>query len=756
MLIQVNTLIEWQAAEGDPLIERVLWMDEDRTGIYTIDINDKKAWPIFQRYEEIEAALATKRARIIEKVDKYLALLLPDDKYVEKHAARARKNYVLILPLIENSDPRIYNRKDRGRLVAELARDIKRRKTQITTLLRKYWQRGCLPNALYPDYYKCGHPERGESNGNESSQTKGQKDDQNMAGRPSDTGRKITAEDKAKFRCGIDDFIKTGKARRLPRAWELTKEKYFKIGDKELPDGTQVPILPPAEDLPSLRQFRYYYYKTRDPKEEIVAIDGEIEFECNNRPILGNETLRAFGPGAVYQIDATVGDIYLRCYLNRKHIIGRPVIYIVVDVFSRLITGFAVTLEGPNWAGAKLALENAFTDKVAYCKQFGIDISEDDWPAKGKWEALEGDNGEVAGYNANSLVDPLGMRVANAPSERPDLKGIVEGRFPIINKLAIEWVPGATRPRRKRRGKDYVLDATLDLNQFRKLFIVSILRYNKRRLEKYRISREMIADAVEPIPVEMWKWGMRKLTGKLRVEDPEILRVNLLPRGKGKITPQGICFKGLYYTFDQGLHDQWFLRGTGKRVKYVDIVYEPTVDRIYLRMGKGKRFEECVLTEADRRFQGLDWYEVLEYFALKKAAAKADETNQQQHAAIYNALANRIVSEANEMNKLALADDSRSKKARREGIKDNRKALKIYERKHGTNGLSQKVETDAPAPVIPFKPSSKTKSDGGYITPSPALRRASQSQGGCQKKWKVRLTAGRSSSVRGPWLRPNT
>jgi putative transposase len=717
MPIQVNALIEWKAADG-VRIERVLWVDEDRTGIYTIDIDYEKAWPVFQRYEEMEAALATGSARLIERVDKYLTLLLPDDKYVEKHAARARKNYVLILPLIENGDPRIYNRKTRGRLVAELARVTKRRKTQINTLLRRYWQRGCLPNALYPDYYKCGHNERDEDNGNKRGQTKERKNDPHMSGRPSKTGRKVTAEDQAKFRLGINDFIKTGIVRRLPRAWELTKEKYFKIGEKELSDGTGVPILPPAEDLPSLRQFRYYYYKTRNLKDEIVAIDGEIEFECNNRPTLGDETHRAFGPGAVYQIDATVGDIYLRCYLNRKLIIGRPVIYIVVDVFSRLITGFAVTLEGPNWAGAKLALENAFTDKVAFCKRFGIDISEDDWPAKDKWEALEADNGEVAGYNANSLVDPLGMRVANAPSERPDLKGIVEGRFPIINKLAIEWVPGATRPRRKRRGKDYVLDATLDLNQFRKLFIVSILRYNKRRLEKYRLSKEMLADAVEPIPVEMWKWGMRKLTGKLRAEDPEVLRVNLLPRGRAKITPQGLCFKGVYYIFDQGLHDHWFLRGTGKRVKYVDILYESTVDRIYLRMGKGKRYEECVLTEADRRFQGLDWYEVLEYFALKKAAAKADETNQQQHAAIYNALANRIVSEANEMNKLALADDTRSKKARTEGIKDNRKALKIYERKHGASGLSPKVETDAPALVIPFKRSSKNTSDDGYIPPA--------------------------------------
>ena len=36
------------------------------------------------------------------------------------------------------------------------------------------------------------------------------------------------------------------------------------------------------------------------------------------------------------------------------------------------------------------------------------------------------DNGEIKGYNANSLVDPLDIRVVNATAYRPDWKPIVE------------------------------------------------------------------------------------------------------------------------------------------------------------------------------------------------------------------------------------------------------------------------------------------------------------------------------------------
>jgi hypothetical protein len=703
MPIQENELLEWQVAGCPPRIERVLWIDEVKTGVWTIEISNEKAWPIYQRYEDLETGLATGDARRIEKLDTYRAKLLPDDDYLRKHSKRAKRNYGLIAPLVEKNDPRIYCRQDRGRMVTELSKQSSVRRAQIYILLRRYWQCGCVPNATLPEYFRCG-------------QVKDRQDHGKKRGRPSSGGRNVTAEDRAKFQRGLDDFKKTGVAKKLTKVWELTVGRYFNVGYDELPDGTLVPILLTANQRPSYDQFKYWYYKNRNPKAEIIAIDGEKEFDRNNRPTLGDETHTASGPGAVYQIDAFIGDIYLRSYLNRKLIIGRPVIYIVVDVFSRLIVGFTVTIEGPNWTGARLALENAFSDKVASCKQFGSEITEADWPVKGKCDALVGDNGEIAGYNANSLVGEFGIRVANAPTDRPDLKGIVESRYPIIKGLVIEWVPGAVRPTHKRRGKDYRLDTTLDINQFRRLMIKSILHYNNiRRLESYRMSRAMIADGVDPIPIKIWDWGMRNLTGKLRPEDDmEALRIKLLPRATASVTSDGIRFRGIHYTCERALEEQWFLRLKGKRTKRVEIVYESLVDRIYLRLGKGC-YESCVLTPADERFKGCDWYEVLEYFALKKRAMKAAETGQLQAAAEIHAAAESIISEAQEMNSLALADNSRSKTAITRGIRQNRQDLKLHERKHGVNGSRKGTTPNQPAPVIPIN---KAKLTEGYVPPA--------------------------------------
>lgn len=59
--------------------------------------------------------------------------------------------------------------------------------------------------------------------------------------------------------------------------------------------------------------------------------------------------------------DATVADIYIVSRLSRKPI-GRPVIYTMVDAYSRLITGVYVGLEGGQYA-LRLLLQNTLRIK---------------------------------------------------------------------------------------------------------------------------------------------------------------------------------------------------------------------------------------------------------------------------------------------------------------------------------------------------------------------------------------------------------
>ncbi|MGR5869222.1 hypothetical protein ACT7C5_24165 [Bacillus pacificus] len=80
---------------------------------------------------------------------------------------------------------------------------------------------------------------------------------------------------------------------------------------------------------------------------------------------------------------------------NREWIIGRPIIYIVMDVFSRIVTGFYVGLEGPSWVGAMMALLCTSMDKVKFCKSYGVDINPEEWPIHHLPEILLADRGRV-------------------------------------------------------------------------------------------------------------------------------------------------------------------------------------------------------------------------------------------------------------------------------------------------------------------------------------------------------------------------
>ncbi|XWK90297.1 MAG: transposase family protein [Phormidium sp.] len=331
-----------------------------------------------------------------------------------------------------------------------------------------------------------------------------------------------------RFRRGIQLFYETRQGRTLKAAFQLTLEKFFHRG-YELNNGVLVPVLPPAEELPTYAQFYYWYRKQQDLSHTLCSTKGQRQFNLHHRAVIGNATHLALGPGSLYQIDATIGDIYLVSSFDRNRIIGRPIIYLVVDVFSRLIVGFSVSLEGPSWLGAMLALLNATTDKVQFCREYGIEITPEQWPSHHLPEAILADRGELLSANANNLVNALGIRVDNTPPFRPDWKPVVERYFRLSNDKLIHWIPGAVYQPHQRGERDYRLDAVLDLNQFRKLMLLCILDHNNQhRLENYPVNEFMIADRVEPYPVDLWHWGVQNL-GCPRMMAPEIVRLNLLP-----------------------------------------------------------------------------------------------------------------------------------------------------------------------------------------------------------------------------------
>ena len=135
---------------------------------------------------------------------------------------------------------------------------------------------------------------------------------------------------------------------------------------------------------------------------------------------------------------------------------------------------------------ARLAIENAASDKVAYCASYGVTITEEEWPCHHIPTAILADRGEMESRSADNLVQMLGIRIENAPPYRADLKGIIEQHFRTINTDATPFLPGKVLPDMSERGgHDYRLDAKLDIRQFTEIIIRCVLYYNNSHYMDY-------------------------------------------------------------------------------------------------------------------------------------------------------------------------------------------------------------------------------------------------------------------------------
>lgn len=701
MKLFVNMLLEWQSDTETPQIERLLWIDSSYTDVATIELLNPKALPVWKKCKELEEALVTQQARVLE-IDPYAFLLKPEDTIPEKHRERRDLAWETIAPLVKDNDGRIFFSHGRGSLLNAWVEKTGCTKMTLYKYLRRYWQGGQTRNALLPLFDKCGAP------GKERQSREKKRGRPNKISKITQMPAGVNVDDniREKFNRGIRQFYENAQGRTLQDAYQKTLEKYFHKGYTLSSDGVLIPCLPPAQELPTFGQFRYWYEKERDAAQALTSREGKRCYNLRHREVLGDSTQTAFGPGSIYQIDATIGDIYLVSSLDRTRTIGRPVIYVLIDVFSRMITGLSVSLEGPSWLGAMQALENAAIDKVAFCQEYGVEITEEDWPCHHLPEVILADRGELEGYNADNLIKALNVTVSNTPPYRADWKAIVERNFRLSNDKVIHWTPGAVYKPRERGDNDYRLDAVLDLHQFRKLMILAVLDHNKdHRMDWYRMDEFMIQEHVQPYPLDLWNWGIRNRAGHLRVKSCDILRLNLLPSEQASVTYRGIRFQGLLYSCDLALREQWFVRARERGSWKLNVAYDPrSLTNIYLRLNGGQRLECCQLIDAEQTFRDRDLYETLDYFETCKQQKELSRSRKQQSRATLNAQMEQIISEASEQTSTALEHTTgKSKRSRIRGIRQNRKEEREVEREAQAWQLGDKQQvSDTPNKVVPL------------------------------------------------------
>lgn len=590
---------------------RVLWISPDLFYGYWIRLDDNKMPERFE-YSLLEKGLTDGR---FEKYDE-----MPGETgrlSISESSKTRRDELWEALESALTFEPDIYDRKRRKELLQEPAKKLGTPYNNLYRYLVRYWKNGKTPDALLMNRKKCG-------------KKAGMEGHQKKQGRPAKHeggfGKTLDGNDIKNFSKAVNRYYLSQKKATLTATYEK-----MLADDYTIVNGTNQLVLLPADQIPSIRQFRYWFQKSFDVKTVKQKRDGESKFELTGRAITGRSDYQLMGPGAKYQIDATVGDIYLVSQFDRSDIIGRPVMYFVVDSYSRMVTGMYVGLEGPSWTGAMMAIENAASDKVGYCASYGVAITEDEWPCHHIPTAILGDRGEMESRLADNLVQMLGIRIENAPPYRADLKGIIEQHFRTINTNALPFLPGKVLPDMSERGgRDYRLDAKLDIRQFTEIVIRCVLYYNNSHcMDYFEKSEQMMQMGVDAIPLELWNFGIRYCSGCLKTAPKDTLRLALMPTDKATVTERGIRFKGMYFSCEEALKGLWFEKARVKGTYRLKIYYDPRdMGAILVEAPTGAEVIRCELVDWETKYAGKQlneiWYEQ-EKEKLRKKKLKAKE-----------------------------------------------------------------------------------------------------------------------------------
>lgn len=625
MKIQLNDVLVRDLSDPDhpdkKAFYRVLWVDVPNDVAFLFKLAAPYAPPEQWVYQQIIDSLEAGSIQVTEyRLPPHM--LKKEEQIPLKHLKKRDDTWNLIGPLVNRTnEPMIYDPEIRGQQIRELESRASIHRRQIYRYIYRFWAYGKVPNAFLPASENSGgrgktRPANGKKRGRKPNVVK-------TGHNVELTGKNITEEDRRNFTKGIHLFAAPkngGLPPTVARLFKLITTKFYVAGYQQQENGELLPIPLPSNDVPTEGQFRYWYRKEQDALKIKRAQVGEKKWLNSYRGLGGKARHGVHGPGERFEIDSTVADAYLASRYNINWVIGRPVVYMVIDVFSDVVIGLHVALEGPGWAGARMALINAFSDKVTFCRRYGINITPDQWPCHHLPQKLAADRAELLGNATEGLINHLNVHVEIAPAYRPDCKPIVERSFRTLNDLAVKWVPGAVRARQKERGEpDYRLQACLTIEDFTQILIRSILYHNQHSDRPDLLTREMIAADVLPFPNDIWKWGVENLTGCLPSYDIDQVRTFLLPQGKATVAHDGIWFKGMPYTCKRAMDENWLAQARNGKTWHLPVWYDTDwTNEIFFLPEGCKQLETCTLADPNQMYSNMRLEEVIDMMEFLK------------------------------------------------------------------------------------------------------------------------------------------
>ncbi len=245
-------------------------------------------------------------------------------------------------------------------------------------------------------------------------------------------------------------------------------------------------------------------------------------------------------PLEVVQMDHTVVD----CMSVDEHTrqpIGRPYLTVGIDVYSRCITGFCLTLEPPSAVSVGLCLAHAVLEKETELRRLEM---EGEWPIWGKPGTIHVEN--AAEFYREALrrgCDQHGIRIAHRPVGQPHCGGTIERVLGTVMQR-VHTLPGTTFANPQDRGTSAsARHAALTLRELARWLTLVIIGH-------YHLS---VHSALHEPPIERFKRGLLGVGDtpgpgpRPRMVNHTAFLIDFLPLSRRKMQRHGFVLDHIQY-----------------------------------------------------------------------------------------------------------------------------------------------------------------------------------------------------------------
>jgi len=281
--------------------------------------------------------------------------------------------------------------------------------------------------------------------------------------------------------------------------------------------------------------------RARPAREVAARRDGRKAARDRYVPVIGS--LEARWPLSLVQIDHTLVDVIVVDAATRAPI-QRPWLTVAIDVCSRCVAGFHLTLEPPSATSVALCLSHAALPKESWLAERGIEAQ---WPVRGIPERLHLDNAKE--FRSEALkrgCEQYGIAVDHRPVRTPHYGGHIER---LIGTMMgkVHLLPGTTFSSVAAKGDlDPDRTAAMTLGEVERWLGHAVAGVYHRDLHR----------AIGMTPLEAWRRGMVGDDATLgrgeptAVADPRRFLIDFLPIERRRIRRDGVLLHSIAYWAD--------------------------------------------------------------------------------------------------------------------------------------------------------------------------------------------------------------